>query len=166
VHDPRQRRRGAAAPPTAAGRYQLAAVDRHEQRDDVLPVAEPEFFAERDRLAAEVAAAALEFVAVRDGDEVAAGSEHDRRRVEQVDGSEACLPAAGVLLPAPEQQNGRQEDEDQVGAAAGMNADVGVQVTVAAQEAVGLFGEQPRQFGRVAAQQQRLAGRTIGVCGR
>ena len=35
---------------------------------------------------------------------------------------------------------------------------------MAAEEAVGLVGEQPRKLGRVAAQQHRLARRTVGAC--
>jgi hypothetical protein len=63
----------------------------------------------------------------------------------------------------PEQQRGGEEDEDQVDAAGGMDADGVVQVVAAAQEPVGLRGEQPRQLGRVAAQQSRLGGRTVGA---
>ena len=36
---------------------------------------------------------------------------------------------------------------------------------MAAQEAVGLVGEQPRQLGRIAAQLHPLTGGTVGVCG-
>jgi hypothetical protein len=123
VHDPRTCWLDSAASPAWAGRFQLAAVDRDEQRDDVLPVAEAEFLAEQDGLAAEVAAAAVEFVAVRSGDEVAARPEHDRRCGEQVGGVEACLPPPAVLLQTPGQQSGWQEDDDQVDAAAGMDDD-------------------------------------------
>src|SRR6266545_8066918 len=74
MHDPRQPRL-LATPPAAW--LQLAVVDRDEQRDDVLPVGEPELGAERDCLAAEVAGGAFELAAAADGDEVAARPEHD-----------------------------------------------------------------------------------------
>src|SRR5581483_214817 len=121
VHNPRRLRLDAAAP-TAAGPFQLIAVDRDEQADDVLPVAQATFLEERDGLAAGVAAAAVEVVTVGDGDEVAARSKHDRCRGEHVDGVEACLRPPAVFLPRPEQKSGGKEEGDQVDAAAGMNA--------------------------------------------
>lgn len=131
-------------------------VDRDEQGDDVLPVGESELGAERNDVACEVAGCSFQLGAFADGDEVAARPQHARRRGEHLEGGEGLVPAARVLLP-PVQQHRREGEEDQVDAAGGVHLQFGAVVLVAAQEPLRLFGEQPWQLGRIAAQDGRFA---------
>jgi hypothetical protein len=80
----------------ATGRLQLAVVDRGEESDDVLPVREPEFGAERDGLATEITLSRLPPGAAGDRGEEAARPQHLKPGAD----TQEALAAAGETCAA------------------------------------------------------------------
>jgi hypothetical protein len=111
----------------------------------VLPVREPEFGAERDRLAAQVTRQRSLLGAASDGGEEAARTEYHRGRIQHIVRAEWLPPPLAGALPAAEQERGRERDNDQVGATGRVDGDVAVRAELSAQQSLGLPGEQVRE---------------------